>query len=56
MISENQQKIPPPDGFGWKMRNNPWQPVWTRLPEASKACGEFLKSRCKNVQALVAND
>ena len=38
------------------MRNNLWQPVWTRLPEASKACSELLKCGCENdVPTIVAN-
>ena len=47
MTLESQRRIPPPDGFGWEVRNNRWQPVWTRLPEVSKACSELLKCGCK---------
>ena len=42
MTLGNQQKMPPREGFGWEVRNNHWQPVWTRLPKASKACSELM--------------
>ncbi len=36
-----------PENWGWKKETTGWQPLWTTLPEASKACRELIKSGCK---------
>ena len=41
------QNPPSPSEFGWKLVNDEWHPVWTTLPEASKACKELVKCGCK---------
>ena len=41
------QSIPSPADWGWKMgEDDKWEPVWTTLPSASKACQEFVKCVC----------
>ena len=42
-----RQVIPTPSEFGWKQDEDHWSPLWTKLPEASKACSELLKCGCK---------
>ena len=33
--------------WGWKRTENSITPIWTTLPEASKACRELVKYSCK---------
>jgi len=42
-----QQKLPSPAGYAWKKVAESWEPVWTTIPEASRACREFIKCGCK---------
>ncbi|XP_071952428.1 uncharacterized protein [Antedon mediterranea] len=44
-----QQNAPSPEDFGWTKTGSTWTPVWTILPEASKACRELLKCGCKKL-------
>ncbi|KAL9966137.1 hypothetical protein ACROYT_G024162 [Oculina patagonica] len=44
---DEQQVVPSPTDFGWKMDNDRWRPRWTILPEAAKACSELLKCGCR---------
>ena len=40
--------LPPPDEWGWKKSETlNWEPVWTILPEASKAIRELIKCGCQ---------
>lgn len=39
--------LPSPLEWGWKMAAAGWQPYWTTLPEASKACHELIRCGCK---------
>ena len=41
-----QPEHPSPVNFGWHYSNG-WHPVWSLLPEASKACSELLHCGCK---------
>ncbi|MES9882295.1 MAG: hypothetical protein ABW185_15600 [Sedimenticola sp.] len=37
-----------PDDWGWRRDDGgSWSPMWTTLPEASEACRELIKCRCK---------
>ncbi len=36
-----------PQNWGWKKEDSLWQPLWTTLPEARKACHELIKCACK---------
>ena len=41
-------ELPGPSLWGWvKISSQPWETVWTTLPEASKSCQELLKCGCK---------
>ena len=43
------QDLSLPEGYGWTMENSPsWIPVWSHLPEASKACRQLIKCGCKS--------
>ncbi|KAL9966862.1 hypothetical protein ACROYT_G024995 [Oculina patagonica] len=44
---DEQQVVPSPTDFCWKMDNDRWRPRWTILPEAAKACSELLKCGCR---------
>lgn len=39
------QHAPSPENWGWTMKreSQSWNPVWTTMPMASKACSEVLK-------------
>ena len=39
--------LPKPGEWGWQFNDKTWQPVWSALDEASKACRELLKCACK---------
>jgi len=40
--------LPSPTTWGWtKTKDGLYEPLWTTLPEASKACYELLSCRCK---------
>ncbi len=36
-----------PESWGWIKETTGWKPLWTTLPEASKACWELIKCGCK---------
>ena len=40
-----------PEGWGWKKLDSIWHPVWTSLPQASKACRELIKCGCKRCKS-----
>lgn len=45
--SEAMITLPKPEGWGWKEGiQGKWEPVWTDLPEATKACRELLRCGC----------
>ncbi|XP_071958245.1 uncharacterized protein [Antedon mediterranea] len=50
-----QQNAPSPEDFGWTKTGSTWTPVWTILPEASKACRELLKCGCKKLPFCSGN-
>ncbi len=40
--------LPSPTSWGWtKTEDGLYEPIWTMLPEASKACYELLSCKCK---------
>ncbi len=40
--------LPSPENWGWTNEaDGSWSPMWTSLPEASEACRELIKCRCK---------
>ena len=42
--------LPCPISWGWmKTVDNLFEPKWTTLPEASKACYELVSCKCKKV-------
>ena len=43
----SQQTNPCPTDYAWAKVGNSWEPVWSTIPEASKACREFVKCGCK---------
>jgi len=45
-----KQDRPSPEGWGWSWDGEilSWNPVWTTLPIASKACAELIKCGCKS--------
>lgn len=44
-----EPEVPDPSDWGWTRAcdTGPWQPLWTLLPEATKACRELTKCSCK---------
>jgi hypothetical protein len=40
--------LPSPLEWGWKKTENGWDPYWTTMPEASRACQELIHCRCQN--------
>ena len=46
----SQQDLPTPGSWGWVLgeESQSWEPVWTTLPVASKACSELVKCGCKS--------
>ena len=45
LISE--QDLPDPANWGWERIDDGWEPLWTTLPEASRACHELIHCGCK---------
>ena len=45
-IMEQIQSLPSAADWGWKMGERTWEPLWTTLPSASKACRELIKCGC----------
>ena len=45
---ERYPELPSPTAFGWEFNatQGSWEPVWSLLPEASKACQELIKCSC----------
>ncbi|CAM1154646.1 Uncharacterised protein g11332 [Pycnogonum litorale] len=43
----SQQTNPCPTDYAWAKVGNSWEPVWSTIPEGSKACREFVKCGCK---------
>ena len=41
----NQQVLPSPLEWGWKLTNGGWVPLWTTLPASSESCNEHCS--CK---------
>ena len=41
------QNLPDPSDWGWLKVEEGWQPFWTTLPEAAKACLELIKCGCQ---------
>ena len=39
-------ELPSPSEWGWQNELGTWKPLWTKLPEASKACRELIKCGC----------
>ena len=46
---QGKPALPSPAEWGWIRTDDisPWTPIWTTLPEASKACQELLRCGCK---------
>ena len=42
-----QQELVSPSEWGWMKDGEMWCPVWSSMPEASKACQELIKCGCK---------
>ena len=42
-----EQTIPTPQGYGWNKELGSWVPVWSTIPEVSRACRELIKCSCK---------
>lgn len=40
------QSLPSPTDWGWQLVDSMWEPHWTTLPSASKACRELIKCGC----------
>lgn len=41
------QRLPSPSDWGWtKINDNYWEPTWTDLPVAAKACQEIVRCKC----------
>ena len=40
-------ELPSPKYWGWKWTSSGWTPVWTDLPDASKACSELVHCGCR---------
>ena len=57
----SEPSLPSPDEWGWqKSDTQTWQPLWTKLPEASRAIQELIKCKCmkgfkKNCKCKKAN-
>ena len=45
-IMEQIQSLSSAADWGWKMGERTWEPLWTTLPSASKACRELIKCGC----------
>ena len=45
---ECYSELQSPSAFGWKFNasQGSWEPVWSLLPETSKACQELIKCSC----------
>ena len=44
----SDQQLPSPTDWGWKKPlTNTWVPLWTQLPEASRACHQLTKCGCQ---------
>ncbi|KXJ19758.1 hypothetical protein AC249_AIPGENE21499 [Exaiptasia diaphana] len=54
-IRSSIETVPPPDSFGWQKTEMSWKPVWSCLPEASKACSELHVKRDAQADADVSN-
>ena len=39
-----------PAEWGWHLCSDGWKPIWTTLPEASKACNELIRCGCKQAR------
>ena len=42
-----EQTIPTPQGYGWNKELGSWVPVWSTIPEVSRACRGLIKCSCK---------
>lgn len=40
-------ELPNPSDWGWVKKDNIWEPLWTTVSEASKACRELISCGCK---------
>ena len=45
---QTEQNTPSPEGWGWKLDENTWVPVWSTMPIAAEACSELVKCGCKS--------
>ena len=45
--TQTQKVIPFPQDYGWTNESGSWVPVWSTIPEVSKACRELIKCSCK---------
>ena len=45
--TQNQLLIPLPHNLAWTKVSGSWVPVWTTIPEISKACVKPIKCSCK---------
>ena len=41
------QELPPPQNWGWQDVEGNWHPLWTILPEVSKACQILTRCGCE---------
>lgn len=42
----SEQQLPCPSEWGWEQIEDTWQPCWTTIQEASKACCELVHCNC----------
>ena len=45
--TQAEQTIPTPQDYGWTKELESWVPVWSTIPEVSRACRELIKCSCK---------
>ena len=40
--------LPPPDLWGWSMRNIQWTPFWTSNSDAASSCAVLIRCKCRS--------
>eukprot|EP00733_Pompholyxophrys_punicea_P000081 Pompholyxophrys_punicea_v1_NODE_10_length_6905_cov_7.951686.p3 type:complete len:264 gc:universal NODE_10_length_6905_cov_7.951686:3470-2679(-) len=45
--SQSYQSLPSPEGWGWVLQDNRWQPFWSKNSEVSKSSPVLIKCGCK---------
>ena len=47
-VTTAYRQHPSPDLWGWNLTDEKWQPLWTKLPQASAACSELTRCNCRS--------